>query len=245
METKSQIESLTQPKTLEKNEIQNEKENKSLEVDDSHKLIPLDIINKASKSICKIIISENNGVLNGTGFFMKIDSNKKYLVTTYHVISKENINNDIILDIHNNKKMKLNIDNRDIKYFEKPKDIIIIEIKNDDEIYNDIEFLEYDSNYVKGYDIYKNADVFSIGYPLGNTSSYSSGKIINLNKCEFEHNISINNISYGCPIILLNDNINLIKVIGIHKERDELKKINIGTFIGEILNENYNSIKTV
>ena len=242
MGSNPQIESLTQPQVQEKNKIQNEKEKNISEVDNVQKSVPLDIINKVSKSICKIIISDNKGVLNGTGFFMKIDNNKKYLVTNYHAKFKNNINNDIILEIYNHKKMKLNIDNRDIKYFESQIDIIIIEIKNDDEIYSDIEFLDYDSNYIKGYDIYKNADVFSIGYPLGNGSSYSSGKIINLNKCKFEHNISINNISSGSPIILSNNNIDLIKVIGIHKERDELKKINIGTFIGEIFNENNSSI---
>jgi len=40
--------------------------------------------------------------------------------------------------------MKLKLDNRLTKYLEEEKDIAMIEIKESDEIYNDIEFLDYD-----------------------------------------------------------------------------------------------------
>ena len=114
----------------------------------------------------------------------------------------------------------------------------MIEIKESDETYKYIEFLDYDCNYMKkGYLIYKDADVFSVGHPYGNDASCSSGKIININDYEFEHNISTDIGSSGCPIILLNNNINFIQVIGIHKEGNYFKKVNGGTFIGEILNE--------
>ena len=66
------------------------------------------------------------------------------------------------------------MNNRYIKYFPEPKDIAIIKLKNDDEIYNDIEFLEYDLNYKYGYETYKNSDVFIIGYPLGESAACSS-----------------------------------------------------------------------
>ena len=55
---------------------------------------------------------------------------------------------------------------------------------------------------------------------------------------EFEHNIPTDSGSSGCPIILLNNNINLCQVIGIHKEADLRKNVNCGTFIGEIFNIN-------
>ena len=45
--------------------------------------------------------------------------------------------------------MKLEFKNRIRKYMEQPKDISIIEIKESDEIYEDIEFLDYDLNYEK------------------------------------------------------------------------------------------------
>ena len=138
--------------------------------------------------------------------------------------------------------MKLNFKNRKTKYLKKPKDIAMIEIKESDNIYKDIEFLDYDKNYIdRGYLIYKNVDIFSIEHPYGDDALCASGKIININEYEFDHDISTDNGSSGCPIILLNNNINLIQVIGIHKEGDYIKKLNGGTFIGEILNKELNN----
>ena len=195
------------------------------------------------QSICKIIIKKinNNNNIYGTGFFMKVSDAKKYLITNYHILSKNNINDDIEIEKYNQKTVKLNLNNRKIEYIPQPKDISIIEIKNNDEIYNDILFLDYDSNYNKGYkNIYKNARIFLIE---GNTE-FKSGRIINVNGFEFVHNISTEEGAYGSPIMLYNKNMNLIKVIGIHKKSDHDKKLNSGTFIGEIikneiLNNNY------
>ena len=174
---------------------------------------------------------------------MNISKTSKYLITNYHVISEKSLNHDIKIEIHNQKNSKLNLHNRDIKYFPKPKDITIIEIKNNDEIYNDIQFLDYDLNYIKkGYNIYKNMDVFSIEHPLGDGAACASGRIININNYEFEHDISTDNGSSGCPIIILNNNINLIQVIGIHKEAKYSINLNGGTFIGEIFNDNNNNL---
>ena len=193
----------------------------------------MNIANKTLKSICKITVKTKKGTYYGTGFFMDISDSKKYLLTNYHIINPNVINNDIEIEIHNNKTLKLNKNNRDIKYYPKPKDITIIEMKNYDDIYNDIEFLDYDADCLrKGYNIYKNVDVFSIEHPLGDSAACASGTIINLNEYEFTHDINTDNGSSGCPIILLNNNINLIKVIGIHKEGEYYNKINYGTFIG-------------
>ena len=172
---------------------------------------------------------------------MKIDNLKKFLITNYHNISPEIINNVIEIELYNNKKMKLNFENRFIKYFPPPKDITIIEIMPYDEIYNDIEFLNYDLNYINGYEIYQNVDVFIIGFPLGKNASCSSGRINEIDEFEFFHSISTEKGSSGSPVILLNENINLIQVIGIHKSYDTYKKLNCGTFIGEIVNIRYNS----
>ena len=134
--------------------------------------------------------------------------------------------------------MRLNLNNRKTKFIERPEDIAMIEIKESDEIYNGIEFLDYDYNYfIKGYRMYKGLDVFSIGHPNGGDPKYGNGKIIDIDGSEFYHNISTNYGSSGCPIILLNDNINLIQVIGIHKEGYESIELNGGTFIGEIFNK--------
>ena len=204
-----------------------------------HKAVPLEIQNKVKKSICKIIIIKNKENIYGTGFFMKISDSLKFLFTNYHVINKDSINDNIELEIWNKKKMNLNLNQRYIKYFEGQKDITIIEIKKEDKIYKDIEFLEYDSNYKeKGYNIYKNADVFTLEHPLGNDVSCASGKILEIEEdYEFTHDISTESGSSGCPIILLNGNINLILVIGIHKCAQKNKEINYGTFIGGIIDE--------
>ena len=127
--------------------------------------VPIDVTIKAMKSICKITIKLNGREYFATGFFMKISEAKKYLITNYHVISQKNINGDIEIEIHNNRKMKLNFNNHHIKYFPGVKDITMVEIKNNDSIYNDIEFLDYDYNYKKGYNQYKNAIIITIQHP--------------------------------------------------------------------------------
>ena len=203
------------------------------EVSTGHKPIPIDIVNTVIKSICKISIKmKNKDIKNGTGFLMNISNSIKYLITNYHVINPDLINEDIEIEIWNHKIIKLDLNNYNIKYFEKPKDITILQIKNSDEIYKDINFLNYDKNYINGYEMYNNADVFSIEHPGGKSPACASGKILKIYDSEFEHDIATDYGSSGCPIMLLNDNINLIQVVGIHKESHELEKTNGGTFIG-------------
>ena len=214
-----------------------EENNKKNEVIIGAKPIPLDIIDQIKKAICKIIIIEKEENHCGTGFFWKYSDSKKFLITCYHVINPTLKNEKIEIEIFNKNKMKLNLSGRFVKYFIKPKDITIIEIKESDEIYKDIEYLDYDLNFMKnGYSHYKGADIFSIHYPKGGKAKCSSGKIIDLyNDNELYHDISTDDGSSGCPIMLLNDNINFIRVIGIHKYGIKNEKKNGGTFIGEIL----------
>ena len=216
-------------------------QSKTKELFTDHVYISIEIINKVLKSVCKITIKKKGGKNYecGTGFFMNINDSKKYLLTNYHIISDKIINEDIEIEIHNHKIMHLKLNNRYTKYFPEPKDITIIEIKQSDEIYDDIELLDYDLNFQKGYHIYKNLDVFSIEYPQGKNAVSASGKIKDIDDFEFEHTIPTDNGSSGSPIILLiNNNINLIQVIGIHKEADYYYMINRGTFIGEIFKNN-------
>ena len=233
------LENKIQNQSQIENKIPNQNELRKSELYTFHKPVPLDIANEVLKSICKITIKFKNGDnICGTGFFMNMNNSMKYLITNNHIINKDIINEDIEIEIYNNKKMKLDINNRDLKYYPYPKDITIIEIKNNDEIYEYIKVLYYDTNYkIKGYEIYNNIDIFSIGHPLGNGPSCASGTITYINNFEFEHNIPTDDGSSGCPIILLNNNKNLIQVIGIHKEAIISKKVNRGTFIGEIFND--------
>ena len=97
----------------------------------------------------------------------------------------------------------------------------------------------------KGYLIYKNVDVFSIEYPHGQEAESASGKIININGNEFEHNIPTEQGSSGSPIILLNSNKNFIQVIGIHKNANTFKHKNGGSFIGVIIEEIYTNLNRI
>jgi len=235
-----------------KNETKKESKNKPKDGKDevitgSAKPIPVNIAYKVTKAVCKITIEKNGGKDYGTGFFLNNSDSKKYLMTCYHVINPSLENNKIILEIHNQKKFQLKFHNRFTKYFDKPEDIAIIEIKESDEIYKEVEYLNYDKNFLDGgYNIYKEQDVFSVEHPGGDDASCASGKITDLyNNNEFEHDISTEGGSSGSPILLLNNNINLIRVIGIHKQGGNSGeiKINYGTFIGEILNKELNNDK--
>ena len=211
-----------------------------------HRSTPIELLNMAKKSVCKISTEKGNSKLIGfgTGFFMRISDSLKYLFTNYRVVAKDA--KEIKIEINNQKNIKINLENRNVKYFEKPIDITIVEIKESDIFYKEIEFLSYDSNYKqKGYLIYKNVDVFSIEYPHGQEAESASGKIININGNEFEHNIPTEKGSSGSPIILLNSNKNFIQVIGIHKNANTFKHINGGSFIGVIIEEIYTNLNRI
>ena len=237
------LQTIQNPKNMQmiSNTQNNQKIVPQVDILGCNKAVPINIIIKALKSICKITIRGNYNA-NATGFFMKVSDTEKYLITNYHVINQNNIYDDIEIEIHNQKKMKLNLNNRKIKYFPRPKDITLIEIKNSDEIYNDILFLDYDLNYQKGYYMYQNAIIFLIQHPYGKNAEYACGNIVNINNFEFDHNIGTKSGASGSPIILYYENIYSIQVIGIHKGANYTKNLNSGTFIGEIFKKDNNNI---
>ena len=69
-----------------------------------HKPIPVKIVDKVAKAVCKIRVEINGGVALGTGFFLNYSISKKFLMTCYHVINPTVENNNIELIIHNQKK---------------------------------------------------------------------------------------------------------------------------------------------
>ena len=165
-----------------------------------HRQVPVKTVIKLSKSICKITFTNNEDQKGyGTGFFMLYKS-LKCLISVYHVINENIKNKSIEIEIFNNEKFNLELKSRFIKFFKQPKDISIVEIKDSDGI-KDIEYLNYDKNYKEGYSQYKGMEVLSLGYPNGGDLSIGSGKIININGYEFEHNISTEEGSSGSPII--------------------------------------------
>ena len=203
-----------------------------------HKYITINELDITKQSICKIIIF-NEQIIYGTGFFMKYSDSLKLLITNNHVIFREYKDDKIkiVLQIWNQKTMKLSLNGRYIKYLEKSIDITAIEIKESDKIYKEILFLDYNKNYEKfGYKLYNKEEIFSIQHPNGGDASIARGNILGIVGLEFIHNIPTDSGSSGCPIILLNNNINLIQVIGIHKNSDTENRKG-GTFIGVLINE--------
>ena len=193
-------------------------------------------IDKIRRSICKINFKD----IYETGFFMRVN-NTKYLITKYYILNERL--NEIVLEIklYNDKKLPIRINNKNITFLKK-FGITIMEIKESDNKINDIFFLDYDLNYIKGYNQVIVLDVFSLYYNHDKIE-ISYGKILDiLNTYEFKHNLIINNNSIY-PIILSNN----LKVIGINKIGDRNLNQNNGFFIKEIfknniLNKNENEI---
>ena len=197
--------------------------------------IPLRTIYKVSKSICKISHMERHG----TGFFMLLND-IKCIFTNHHILSKDLINKVITIEIYNNynyfkKSIDIILDKKYTKFFE-DLDITILEIKDsyEKELIKEIEFLDYDSNYVKGYNQYKDIDIFTLQFPRDDIE-VASGKVKEIyNDFEFKHNIDTEYGASGSPIILPV----ILKVIGIHKWGEKYENFNYGTFIGEIFKNN-------
>ena len=199
-----------------------------------------EIFDKAKKSICKIYTQKDkeNSIFT-IGFFMTDLNSIKYLVTNYQYINPELVVEKIEIEKDNKKKIELNLNEDDKKYF-KEQGITIIELENNNSFYNDVEFLYYDLNFKYGYNIYKDAKVFSIDIQFEKEAKYVEGKIIKINNDKFEHDLSFDSDSRGNPVILLNTNFNILQVIGIIINTNKKKE---GNFLGEVidkLNENEN-----
>ena len=127
------------------------------------------------------------------------------------------------------------MDKKYTKFFE-DLDITILEINDsyEKDLIKEIEFLDYDSNYVKGYNQYKDIDIFTLQFPRDDIE-VASGKVKEIyNDFEFKHNIDTEYGASGSPIILPV----ILKVIGIHKWGEKYENFNYGTFIGEIFKNN-------
>ena len=204
------------------------------------KAVDIDLVDELRKSVCKIKYKKMENNIYGTGFFMDYKS-LKCLISANHIIRTNLLKKSIEIEIYNKENFNLILNNRYIKFFE-DLDISLIEIKESDEINNKgIQYLKHDLNYKEGgYNQYKLMEIICLQYPGGRNLRAQCGKIIDIkNKYEFEHDIPTEPGSSGSPIILTN----IKKIIGLHNFGDLRKNINIGTFIGEIFNENNNNLK--
>ena len=116
----------TSPKKKAKIDYKNERE---FEVLNDHKPVPLNIAIEVMKAICKITIKTKKEIFYGTIFFINHPDSLKYLMTNYHVINPSLENEEIEIEIHNKKTMKLKFKKRCTKFIGGLKDIAMIEIK--------------------------------------------------------------------------------------------------------------------
>ena len=135
-------------------------------------------VKELQKSFCKIQFDNNEG----TGFFMKFECRNKgiinCLVTCCHVLSNSIgylKSKKLIIDIeYIAKKVEINLteNNRIIEYFDKPIDLIIVEILylDFDNITNDINFLEYDL--INSYKDLIGNYIYIFHHPLGEESKW-------------------------------------------------------------------------
>ena len=161
------------------------------------------VIPKVSRCVCKIkFVYEKEQC---SGFFMRVSDSLKYLISGKIFENEKLLNKNLEIEIWNKKIMNLTLNDRFVKNFESPINMAVIEIKETDSIYNDIDFLDYDTNYQKGYEIYKDKNIFSIHFPSGKEAACASGKVIDIDNkyYELDHNIPTEKGSGSCPIILL------------------------------------------
>ena len=79
--------------------------------------IPLNAAVKASKSICKIICEEDNGKIEGTGFFIMANY-AKFLITNYHNLNENQINKIINIEIYNKEKIEIILERENCTFYE-------------------------------------------------------------------------------------------------------------------------------
>ena len=200
-----------------------------------HPPVPLNVVEEVKKSLCTINIKTKEEDKITNGFFIKTQNYNKYLVAKDSINPDDIIDEEIELEIYAHKKIKLDLKECRMKYFPKPKDITLIKIKNDELFSNEIKFLLCDFDI----DSFRYKHIFSIKLPIEGKTICQSGKIIHNGDFEFFHNIPIdNNNTFISPIMLLDNNIEEIKIIGISKNINNSQDKYNGIFIGGIINEN-------
>ena len=192
-------------------------------------------ISSMAKSVCEI--TTKNNIKIGIGFFMNYSESFKLLIITKTY--SNNLNEYIEIKGIRNAKIKLNLSYRYIKYI---NNIIILVIRDSDRLDKYFEFLDYDKDYTRGYNIYNKQNIILLKNPFGNNPTSVNGKIDEIMNAEFKHYTAINEDSIGCPVILLNSNLNIVKVIGIHKK--ENRRTN-GIFIGELIKEIFRDLTEI
>ena len=207
--------------------------------------IPESASEKLFNSIVRISYNLNKAEkVIGTGFFLRVKINNNvshFLITCQHVIKENFVKEKKVIKLYYGKakeeknfEIELDKGKRNIKCFDTPYDVTLVEILKEDKIGED-KYLIPDFSYKNDYNFYlnKNNYFYLAGYPQNNERSISSGKIIKIleESEEFEHSLDAIGGNSGSPICLANN----LFVVGIHKQGDGKRPINYGTFLGYIL----------
>jgi hypothetical protein len=186
---------------------------------------------KGEKATCRIIAKdeEGNGI-NGSGFFCKIlylNKTIKVLFTNNHILNKESIQiGKKIKLVYKGFRKELEITEKRFCKTSILNDFTCIQILEEDKIEDFFEIENYNNN---NYDY---EDIVIIHYPYGGNMKINSGHFIKICNNNILHSVSTENGSSGSPIILLFRD---FKVIGIHKAYNEKEKLNVGTYIKDII----------
>ena len=202
-------------------------------------------IKRIKSSLCYIL-----GDNPGAGFFCYIPINNQEeeeknittLILNNYIFPEKNIyfGNKIKIKVSKNKIYDLSFDSNRKIYIDKSNGIIIIEIRENDNI-KEINYLEIEERYdiikLKDKDKYKKLFLLNpekeIKYDL------NCGDIININENdnEFEHNINSNEESIGGPLLTKD-----YKVLGINKGKNNIN--NLASFIMPSIIKYQNILRT-
>jgi hypothetical protein len=164
--------------------------------------------------MCKI---QNGKTLigKGSGFFCSINDPDipftKALFTANHILNKNYLENEktIIIE-HLNEIKKIEITPKRRYFTDEKLDYTCVEILDSDKIESD-NFFKIDPNILNN-DTLNNQEIFILQYPMGGDLSFSSGRILNINKNQIYHSASTCNGSSGSPIIKRFNN----NIVGLH-----------------------------
>ena len=137
----------------------------------TYKIINKNYINQIYNSLVYIECSDDNSINSGSGFAYKIENNKNYIVTNYHVISGYF---DIYVYNINKERVRARLIN-----YDEDNDIAILEI---DDVLK-LKKVNIDENsYIK-----KKSKVYAASFPLGiDNPTITSGNIIGLKEAGYD-----------------------------------------------------------
>jgi len=192
------------------------------------------IISQMEKSICQITKNGNNG----TGFFTKIKFSENeirtFLVTNYHVLGEDCLNDkNIFIKMIDKKEIYIPMDRPRKTYNNKELDVTFIEIREEDGIKS---FLELDNDLEKKEDQIeeklKKKSIYIIQYPRDEIC-VSFGIINFFNDFNINYFCNTENGSSGSPILSLES----FKIIGIHKQSNNNRGYNTGSLLKKAIED--------